>query len=103
MFLSVTTETHEHTYSGETLQLHRMWQMFFSVLDLAKAHENSHWKKPYSCTECGKCFSQSGTLHTHMKTHTGENPDACTECGKFLKWWEFKSTHENAQVKLAGN
>ncbi|NWS14833.1 ZSC20 protein, partial [Pachyramphus minor] len=34
------------------------------------------------CLECGKTFSQSSTLHTQRRIHTGEQPYKCFECGK---------------------
>ncbi|XP_073403853.1 uncharacterized protein [Dendrobates tinctorius] len=42
-------------------------------------------KKPYSCSECGKCFAVKNSLINHQRIHTGEKPFSCSECGKCFK------------------
>lgn len=44
--------------------------------------ESLSGEKPHGCTVCGKMFSTSSSLNTHIRIHTGERPHECPMCGK---------------------
>ncbi|XP_077192826.1 histone-lysine N-methyltransferase PRDM9 isoform X2 [Paroedura picta] len=55
---------------------------FSQSTDLAQHMQMYTGEKPYTCSVHGKSFSQSSDLAEHQQTHTGEKPYSCSVCRK---------------------
>ncbi|XP_075698125.1 uncharacterized protein LOC142663401 [Rhinoderma darwinii] len=54
----------------------------FKYNSLLLHHSKSHQKKPLICCDCGKQYSCKTEFDIHQRIHTGEKPFVCSDCGK---------------------
>ena len=72
----------ENFKEEEDQKCHKSEERYSLGSGSVKNQKSQPGQKPFTCSVCGKGFSQSANLVVHQRIHTGEKPFECHECGK---------------------
>ena len=96
--ISYKTEDPQMSGNGPTfkkpMSCSNCGKSFMSISKL-KLHERIHiGEKPFGCSRCDKKFAYTNVLKVHERTHTNEKPFSCSKCDKSFTVARDLSIHE---------
>ncbi|OCT58901.1 hypothetical protein XELAEV_18001390mg [Xenopus laevis] len=96
---SLELTVHRQTYTDEKPFSCSECGKCFSTHKIRARHQKIHTgEKPFPCSECGKCFARSSELTVHQRNHTGEKPYSCSECGKCFPTHYLLARHQKTHT-----
>uniref|UniRef100_A0A8C5WC94 C2H2-type domain-containing protein n=1 Tax=Leptobrachium leishanense TaxID=445787 RepID=A0A8C5WC94_9ANUR len=60
----------------------------------ADDHQDLHTEEPFSCPECGNCFSDHNALKKHQRLHKGMTQFKCTVCENYFTCASHLKAHK---------
>ena len=89
-------QKHQLVHTGQHKLLANKFNSFLTCITLTFSSHFTYsyspaGEKPFSCTECGKRFSSTSNLKTHMRLHSGQKPYSCDKCAaRFTQYVHLK-------------